>query len=642
MSQPPRSPQGGALPAAFPQDLADAWQEPPLSAEATLVAALLAVDGAGLGGVALRSPACSARSQWLDLLRRLLPEATPWRRLPLHASSAALLGGLDLGASLQTGSVKAQPGLLAQSHQGWLVLGMAERVPAHMAAQLCAVLDTHEVRLEREGLTQRHPARLALVALDEGLEDDEQLPAALLDRLAFQLPLETRQANLGAEPSSAWSAADIARARHQLAQVSLPDRLLEAVCAASLALGIGSLRAPLMAVRAARALAALEGQTEVSEAQASLAVRLVLAPRATRLPAAPAEAEAPAPEEADTPPSEQAHDSPQEPSEAPDSQPDSDSDGTEDAPLPQDALEEMLIQAALASLPPGLLAALKAGQMQRSKAQSAGRAGALQKSLQRGRPVGTRRGELRSGARLHLLDTLRAAAPWQRWRRQQAGAAATAGPVASGPRILVQREDFHVRQFRQNRTTTTVFVVDASGSAALHRLSEAKGAVELLLAECYVRRDRAAVVAFRGPGAEVLLPPTRSLARAKRSLAALPAGGGTPLATGLDTAHALALQIARQGDTPVVVVLTDGRANLGRDGRPGRAQAAEDALAAARQFKLSGLSALLIDTSAQPQATAQALAQSMGASYIALPHGGAKGLSQVVRAAQASPGKSGR
>jgi magnesium chelatase subunit D len=200
---------------------------------------------------------------------------------------------------------------------------------------------------------------------------------------------------------------------------------------------------------------------------------------------------------------------------------------------------------------------------------------------------------------------------------------------------LVQREDFHVRQFRQNKPTTTVFVVDASGSAALHRLAEAKGAVELLLAECYVRRDRAAVVAFRGPGAEVLLPPTRSLARAKRSLAALPAGGGTPLASGLDSAHQLAQQIARQGESPVVVVLTDGRANLARDGSPGRARATEDALAAARQFKLSGITALLIDTSAQPQASAQTLAHAMGASYIPLPHAGAKGLSQVVRLATA-------
>ncbi len=600
------------------------------------MAALLAVDGAGLGGVALRAPACPLRTDWLALLRGLLPAATPFRRLPLHASSAALLGGLDLSASLHHGRVQAQLGLLAQAHQGWLVLGMAERVPAHMTAQLCAALDTHEVRLEREGLTQLHPAHIALVALDEGMEDDEQLPAALLDRLAFHLPLES------GPDEALWQAQDLADARLRLPQVSLPDRVLQAVCAASLALGVDSMRAPLMALRCARALAALDGQDEVSEDHASTAVRLVLAPRATRWPASePASAEpqpapdSPEPKESEEPPPDKEAPPPDDAPDAgaePEQTEDTGQDSPEDLALPQGALEEMLVQAALAAVPPGLLAALKAGQMHRRASAAQGRAGALQKSLQRGRPVGTRRGELRSGARLHLLDTLRAAAPWQRWRHQQADALASIGPK---PRILVQREDFHVRQFRQNRPTTTVFVVDASGSAALHRLAEAKGAVELLLAECYVRRDRAAVVAFRGAGAEVLLPPTRSLARAKRSLAGLPAGGGTPLASGLDTAHQLALQITRQGESPVVVVLTDGRANLARDGSPGRARATEDALAAARLFKLAGITALLIDTSAQPQATAQTLAQTMGASYIPLPHAGAQGLSQAVRLATA-------
>jgi magnesium chelatase subunit D len=142
-----------------------------------------------------------------------------------------------------------------------------------------------------------------------------------------------------------------------------------------------------------------------------------------------------------------------------------------------------------------------------------------------------------------------------------------------------------------------------------------------------------AVLAFRGQIADLLLPPTRSLARAKRSLAALPGGGGTPLATGMDAARELAGQIGRQGDTPVVVLLTDGRANIARDGTPGRTQAGADALLAARQFKLAGLSALLIDTSPQPQVVAQALAQAMGAAYVPLPFAGAQGLSQAVRLA---------
>lgn len=199
------------------------------------------------------------------------------------------------------------------------------------------------------------------------------------------------------------------------------------------------------------------------------------------------------------------------------------------------------------------------------------------------------------------------------------------------PRIVVRKEDFHVTRFRQLGQTTTVFVVDASGSSALNRLAEAKGAVELLLADCYVRRDSVAVLAFRGKVAEVLLPPTRSLVRAKRSLAGLPGGGGTPLATAIDAAAALAGHIKRKGETPIVVLLTDGKANIARDGSAGRGPAASDALAAATQLRSIGVSVLLVDTSPQPQNSAEQLAVAMGAQYLALPYGGAQSLNQAVR-----------
>ncbi len=144
--------------------------------------------------------------------------------------------------------------------------------------------------------------------------------------------------------------------------------------------------------------------------------------------------------------------------------------------------------------------------------------------------------------------------------------------------------------------------MDASGSAALARLAEAKGAVELLLAECYVRRDRVAVLAFRGRGAQLLLPPTRSLVRAKRSLAGLPGGGGTPLAAGIEAGAALAADVRRRGGTPTLVLLTDGRANVARDGKGNRARAEEEALAAAGRLREAGVRVLLVDTSPRPHA----------------------------------------
>lgn len=239
------------------------------------------------------------------------------------------------------------------------------------------------------------------------------------------------------------------------------------------------------------------------------------------------------------------------------------------------------------------------------------------------------------------METLRAAAPWQKLRQQESAMRvvpsqqAMPGQAQPSHRIQVRREDFHITRFKQTGQTTTLFVVDASGSSALNRLAEAKGAVELLLADCYVRRDRVAVLAFRGKTAELLLPPTRSLARAKRSLAGLPGGGGTPLASAIDAARELADQISRRGETPIIVLLTDGRGNIARDGTSGRARASEDALTAARQMRMDGISCLLMDTSPQPQAAAQMLAREMGAAYVPLPYAGAQMLSQVVRAAMA-------
>jgi magnesium chelatase subunit D len=204
--------------------------------------------------------------------------------------------------------------------------------------------------------------------------------------------------------------------------------------------------------------------------------------------------------------------------------------------------------------------------------------------------------------------------------------------------VIVYRDDLRVQRREQRRSTTTIFAIDASGSQAMHRLAETKGAVELLLADCYARRDRVAVIGFRGDAALLLLAPTRSLVRAKRQLAGLPGGGGTPLARGLDAARALADSVARGGSTPLVVVLTDGRANVTRLGGPGRAEATADALAAARAMAATGVAAMLIDTSPQPAVPAQALAAAMHARYLPLPHAGARAVSAAVRRERGSAG----
>ena len=233
--------------------------------------------------------------------------------------------------------------------------------------------------------------------------------------------------------------------------------------------------------------------------------------------------------------------------------------------------------------------------------------------MARGRPAGVRLGQMRPGARLALIDTLRAAAPWQKVRR------ANQTSQSGTRRIIVRREDFRFKNFIQPRVLTAVFCVDASGSTAFHRLAEAKGAVELMLAEAYVARTHAALVAFRGCKAELLLPPSRSLTRARALLSTLPGGGGTPLACGINSAVLVALAERAKGRDPLIVLLTDGRANIARDGHAGKQRAWDDAVFAAAQVGRQRISAVFVDTSARARDEGPALAKAMRARYVALP-----------------------
>jgi magnesium chelatase subunit D len=240
---------------------------------------------------------------------------------------------------------------------------------------------------------------------------------------------------------------------------------------------------------------------------------------------------------------------------------------------------------------------------------TAGRSGQQRAGSQRGRPLPPRPGRPGGQARLHVLATLRAAAPKQRLRQTH-----------NTGRVAIRSEDFHIQRYQQRTSSCLILALDASGSAALQRLAEAKGAVELLLQQSYARRDSVCIVSFRGAQAQLLLPMTRSLVRAKRAMTGLPGGGGTPLAGALKMAHEQAAQLQRQGVTPILVVLSDGRANVTLQGLGGRTQAQTDAHNWGRQWRLSGHRALWIDTSMQPDAQAQQLANTMGASYLPMPH----------------------
>jgi magnesium chelatase subunit D len=622
--------------------------------QASLAASMFAVDAKGFGGVCIRSPAIPLRDQWLELLRELLPTASTVRKIPCNIADSRLLGGLDLVATLRANRPVAERGVLASIDGGVLVLAMAERLSAHTAALLCNALEQGEIHVAREGVVLREATRIGIIALDEGISEDEFTPRCVLDRCAFLL--DFTQASPRTRLVPLHDRAQIDAARVLLPNVTIETTYLQALCATAMALGAGSLRVSVLAVRAARVLAALDGRSSVTQEDAEYAGRMVLAPRASVMPETanqaaqqdPAPQEPPAAEQAKSeqpappPPAVEQQANPgsgaAEPVAATDSaqpSPPSDESAAHSAPADLQQVQDQVMAATQSAIPSGLLSQIraKAGAQRSAGGATAGRFGALRKGGARGRPTGVApAGAERS--RLNVIETLRAAAPWQRVRGRKLGSAST-GDATGGnaTRLQIRPEDLRVTRYKQRSRTLTIFAVDASGSSALHRLAETKGAAELLLADCYVRRDQVAVIAFRGRTADVLLPPTRSLVRAKRSLSALPGGGGTPLAAAIDAAALMASQAQRRGESPTVVMLTDGRGNVARDGRTGREAGQADATRAAKVFGGAKISALFVDTSPRPHDLARSLARAMSATYVPLPFADAASLSKLVGAA---------
>ncbi|SUZ31871.1 Magnesium-chelatase 60 kDa subunit [Roseibaca ekhonensis] len=550
-------------------------------AQVGLALVLLAVDPAGLRGLWLRGRAGPVRDRVLAALAPLAP-----RKLHPFMAEDALSGGLDLSATLALNTLQRHEGLL--NRDGVLTLTMAERCPPGLSVRLGQALDA------RPGL--------ALVALDEAAEEGEGLPQALSDRLALFLDIDAF--GWSGSTDLALDMPCIAKARARLATIPLTAEALEQLTRVAHGLAIDSLRAPWLALMAARAHAAWRGVTELSEDDLRVAVELVLAQRARALPQ-----EAP-PD--DTPP----------PPEPPEDDPEEGRDRDSQEPqIPDD----LLIDAAFSALPPGLLARLQAAKAARAGAGNSG-AGARRKSLARGRPIPSRPGKPGSGARVDVIATLRQAAPWQAVRR-------SARPDAQPGRLLLMPDDIRIKRYQDPTDRVLIFVVDASGSAAVARLAEAKGAVEIMLAEAYSARDHVALVTFRGETAELALPPTRSLVQAKRRLAGLPGGGATPLAGAMQVALNAALQARARGMSPTLAFLTDGRGNIALDGSANRAQAGEDATTLARAIAARAIPSLVIDTSLRPKPLLSELSAAMGATRIALPRADARAMAQTLGAA---------
>ena len=542
--------------------------------DSALIAGLLALDAGRLGGVVINA---DHAPDWLNGFRALLDPQDNLRDIPASVSDERLLGAVDIASTLAAGKPVYEPGLLQQ--RGTFILRGAERISTERASVFSAAIDNQQS---------------GLIACESTIDGEEQVPAKLMERLAFHI--EEAEATI-------FTREDIAAARQRLQTIQCTDDQITAICQTALALGITSPRAPLMTVATACGLAALSSQSTVSDDDTALACRLVLAHRATRFPQQEEE---------------------QQPEPEQDSKPEADhtDETAQQDPTPQE-MQDVILEAIKSALPPNLLASLQSAEGRLSAGRNARGELGRKTVAKRGRTIGSKRGHPARGLRLDLIATLRAAVLFQPFRKK----------FAAREGLIVNRDDFRVKRIKQRSETTAIFVVDASGSAALQRLGEAKGAVELILADCYIRRDKASLIAFRGKTAEQLLPPTRSLERAKRALAGLPGGGGTPIALGLDLSLNTALQVRRAGGRPIIILLTDGRANVTRNGEGSRPRATEEAMQAASTLAGQNIQSLMIDVSPDPRPAARDLAHAMNATYIALPRAGSAAIAAPVAAA---------
>jgi magnesium chelatase subunit D len=541
------------------------------SDDVKLALLLVAVDPA-IGGVLLRGDKGTAKTTLARGLAALLPGEAPFADLPLGATEDRVVGTLDLQAALAGDGAVLQPGLLHDAHGGVLYVDEVNLLADHLVDVLLDVAVSGVNRIEREGIAQEHPARFVLIGSmnpEEGelrpqlhdrfglcvdvrtATDPARRAAAVRNRMAFDADPEAFAA--------AW--AEEERAIHErlssCVPATVPDDVLDLITRLCASVGTQGLRADLVTARAAAALASWEGRDEATEDDVRRVAPLALAHRRRRNPFDPPSM---SPEEL-----EQALESASQP-EPDGAAPDTEHDAGDTA-LPPERFEGV-----------------------RRLSDATGRRTTV--TGQRGRlvrdiPMGDGGGPVAIGATARATAVARAAETDAAPVLRAAVREATAGNLV-------------------------VLAVDTSGSmGASKRIEAATGACLGLLVDAYQRRDRVAVVTFRGDDAQVVLRPTGSVEVAKQRLASVTTGGPTPLAAGIDTA----LQVASSAkDEALLVVVTDGRATAAADGEDPVAAA----LAAADRVKRLGIPAVVVDAEEGPTVLglARTLAEAMGARHV--------------------------
>ncbi len=592
------------------------------------------------------------RQRGSELIWRSRP--TPVVTLPLNATEDRVSGSLDFESAVKYGRRSLSPGLLAAAHRGIVYVDEVNLLDDHIVDIILDAAASGENRLEREGLSFRHPARFMLIGtmnpeegelrpqfLDRfglsvavsGEEQAEDRVELMLRREAFDRDPAAFRARYAPELEALRL--QIVQGRGLLEQIRLPKRLRTFIAELAKGSNVAGHRADLFLEQASLALAALKGRSEVTEEMVIEIAPLVLAHR-RRDAAPPPPPPPPPPQEPQEPPQEPDENKERDSQENKEAQspPPPETQSQQESPPPPPPPEEN--QDSGQDGAPALENIFQIGETfrvrslqtdkDRLRRRGSGRRSRSRVSQKQGRYI--KSGPDTGSGDLALDATVRAAAPHQLARRQNSTLA-----------ISLTEADIREKVREKRLGNYLFFLVDASGSmGARGRMTASKGAIMSLLLDAYQKRDRIALISFRRKEATVNLPLTTSVDLAGKLLAELPVGGRTPLSAGLSRAwqemrNAL---IKNPLARPIMLIITDGRSNVSLKGNGANALA--ESLRLAETMALDERVKYIVVDTEEPGALsfglAAELAGSLGAAYFKINELKAEALVNIVRRSQ--------